>query len=187
MNTGTSRSQIRIRHIHILGAAGSGTTTLAKKLSEDLPHTHIDTDDFFWETKYSEITPRDIRLNNLRNELYKHESWILSGAVIDWGNPLIPLFDVVVFISVSNEIRLERLFKREYARYGKAILPGGDRYEEYQKFIKWAKLYETGGMDVRSRLQQETWLEDLPCPVLRIDGDKSVSINSRLLLENIIE
>ena len=41
--------------IHILGASGSGTTTLAQALSTVLHNTHLDTDDYFWFTKYTEI------------------------------------------------------------------------------------------------------------------------------------
>jgi adenylate kinase family enzyme len=34
--------------IHILGASGSGTTTLGKAICERYGYTHLDTDDFFW-------------------------------------------------------------------------------------------------------------------------------------------
>ena len=34
--------------IHILGASGSGTTTLASAIADEHGHRHLDTDDFFW-------------------------------------------------------------------------------------------------------------------------------------------
>lgn len=34
--------------LHIFGASGSGTTTLAKAIYETFGHTHLDTDDYFW-------------------------------------------------------------------------------------------------------------------------------------------
>ncbi|MBB6697108.1 hypothetical protein [Clostridium algidicarnis] len=34
--------------IHILGAAGSGTSTLGKKLKNKLNYIHLDVDDYFW-------------------------------------------------------------------------------------------------------------------------------------------
>ena len=34
--------------IHIIGAAGSGTTTLGIELANVLPHVHLDTDKYYW-------------------------------------------------------------------------------------------------------------------------------------------
>ena len=34
--------------IYIFGAAGSGTTTLGKRIAEELDYIHMDTDDYFW-------------------------------------------------------------------------------------------------------------------------------------------
>lgn len=36
-------------HIHILGASGSGTTTLGMELAKKMGYYHFDTDDFYWE------------------------------------------------------------------------------------------------------------------------------------------
>lgn len=37
-----------IKRIHIFGASGSGTTTLANALSNNMNLPHYDTDDYFW-------------------------------------------------------------------------------------------------------------------------------------------
>ena len=37
-----------IHRIHILGASGSGTTTLGRALAERLQCPHFDADDYFW-------------------------------------------------------------------------------------------------------------------------------------------
>jgi adenylate kinase family enzyme len=37
-----------VSRIHILGASGSGTTTLAKALANELGYKHFDTDDYYW-------------------------------------------------------------------------------------------------------------------------------------------
>jgi adenylate kinase family enzyme len=34
-------------HIHVMGASGSGTTSLGRALSEKRDIAHLDTDDFF--------------------------------------------------------------------------------------------------------------------------------------------
>ena len=178
-------SGLKYKHIHILGASGSGTTTLAKNLCAHLSYQHLDSDDFFWKTKYSETHPREVRLETLKAELEKHEQWILSGAVIDWGNPLIPLFDLVIFLSVSNELRLKRLYDREYKRYGTAITPSGKRHSDFLDFMNWSDRYETGGLEVRSRHQQEAWLNDLPCDVIEVNNDNHQDEVYQLILETL--
>ncbi len=173
------------KHIHILGAAGSGTTTLATYVSNIVSYQHFDSDNFFWKVKYTEKQTPATCLNNLKSELENFEQWILSGAIIDWGNPLIPLFDLVVFVSVSNEVRLQRLNKREFERYGEAISPQGNKFNDHQEFMSWADEYETGGMEVRSRLQQNMWLKELNCPILRINGDDEIEQNVNIIVDNI--
>src|SRR5438128_874343 len=37
-----------VQRLHILGASGSGTTTLGRALAEGLQCPHFDTDDYFW-------------------------------------------------------------------------------------------------------------------------------------------
>lgn len=171
--------------IHILGASGSGTTSLAKALCDVLPHHHFDSDDYLWKTKFTETHPKEKRLELLRDGLKNHDNWILSGAIIDWGNPLMPLFDLVVFLSVPDNIRMERLCEREKKFYGDRILPGNDKYECYTEFIDWASRYEAGGTGVRSRKQQELWMANLDCPILRIEGDPTVEESVARVLDYI--
>lgn len=73
------------RRIHIMGASGAGTTTLGKALAERLPHVQLDSDDYFWEQKYTKQSVVAERLNKLQADLARHEPWILSGAVCGWG------------------------------------------------------------------------------------------------------
>jgi len=43
-----------------------------------------------------------------------------------WGDVFIPKFDLVVFVDTPTDIRIERLQKREYERFGSRIREGGD-------------------------------------------------------------
>lgn len=66
------------RKIHIMGASGAGTTTLGKALAARLPHVHLDSDDYYWEQKYSIKSDVAARLSRLEMDLKRHEPWILS-------------------------------------------------------------------------------------------------------------
>ncbi|MDX8047184.1 AAA family ATPase [Gracilibacillus sp. S3-1-1] len=161
-------------NIHILGASGSGTSTLGEALSDVLPHTKLDSDDYLWETKYTELRSAPERRSMLKQDVTSHKNWILSGAICGWGDSFKDYFDLVIFLEIPKDIRLQRLKDREFERYGKEVLAGGSRYEESQTFLEWAALYDTAGMEVRSKVLHEYWMKELSCPILRIVGDCSV-------------
>ena len=158
--------------VHLLGASGSGTTTLGRALAAKLGCPHLDTDDFFWmrtDPPFQHIRERTERQEMLGTDLRGHRHWVLSGSLCGWGDMFIPLFELVVFLWVPPDIRLARLRERERERYGAAaIAPGGARYAAYETFMAWAAGYDDG-LDVpeRCRRLHEQWLAALPCPVER--------------------
>ncbi len=160
--------------IHILGAAGAGTSTLGHSLGQVLPHVHLDTDDYFWATKFSEPRPVPERKEVLGKDLVQNEKWILSGSVTGWGDCFMPCFDLVIFLWVPPEVRMARLQQREVERYGNEALVGGSKFAESQTFLEWAALYDHAGTKVRSKALHEQWMAGLSCPVLRIQGVQSV-------------
>ncbi|WP_096272132.1 ATP-binding protein [Paucisalibacillus globulus] len=169
--------------IHIMGASGAGTSTLGSSLSKVLPHTYLDTDDYFWTTKFTKQRAVPERRQMLGKDLLCNENYILSGAVCGWGDNFKSYFDLVIFLWVPQDIRLERLKQREFQRYGNEILVGGSKHEQSKTFLEWASLYDHAGMEVRSRTLHEYWMADLSCPVLRIEGDYSVKERMDIVLE----
>lgn len=169
--------------IHIMGASGSGTSTLGAALSKELGYVQLDTDDYYWKTKYTEAREISERIKALTEDFSKNDHWILSGSLCGWGNPLIPYFELVIFLYVPPEIRLERLQQREFHRYGSEVLPGGSQYEDSKAFLEWASLYDGAGPEVRSKFLHEKWLSELSCPVLRIEGTQTVEERVKLVLD----
>ena len=145
--------------IHIVGASGSGTTSLAAELAGRYGHRHLDTDDFYWrrtDPPFREKRPPEERLASLRTTFQEAKRWVLSGSLCGWGDPLIPEFEVVVFLVVPTPVRLARLRAREIERYGRqAIAPGGALHEAHVEFLEWAGRYDTGDPEMRSRAMHE--------------------------------
>jgi len=171
-------SALMPNRIHILGASGSGTTTLGKALAQRLTLRHFDTDDYFWrptappfQHKLRRAERQALLEADLGRHHGRHHGWVLSGSLCGWGDMFIPLFDLVVFLWVPREIRLSRLRERERERYGdEAIALGGPLYDETNRFLAWAAAYDDGGLEIRSRQLHEEWLRRIPCPVLRLMG-----------------
>jgi len=169
------------RRIHIMGASGSGVTTLGRAVANALALPHQDSDDYFWlPTSPPYRTQRSAaeRLRLMKEVFLPRADWVLSGSLAGWGDELIPLFDIVVFVQTARDLRLQRLRAREAAHFGTdAVGPGGWRHEETETFIEWASHYEDGGREGRNLARHEAWLAGLPCPVLRLDGSRPVEEN----------
>lgn len=159
--------------IHIFGASGSGTTTLGKKISEELGYKHMDTDDYFWmptDPKYTLKRPREERIELMVRDINAYENVVISGSLVGWGDELMPYFTLAVRIEIDRDVRIARLIAREKGRYGARIEPGGDMHLQHTEFVEWAKAYETGGLDMRSRARHDEWQKQLSCELLCVDG-----------------
>jgi len=177
-----------IHRIHILGASGSGTTTLGRALAEHLQSPHFDADDYFWlptDPPFTQQRERTERQQLLMNDVTAHDSWVVSGSLCGWGDVAIPLFELVVFLQIPPDIRMERLRQREHARFGERILPGGDMYESSQAFFTWAASYDEGDVHIRSRRLHEQWLSTLPCPIICFEGAYTIEEHLAVLMVEI--
>ena len=163
--------------IHIVGASGAGTSTLGQALEQKYGYKWLDTDNYFWQPTdppFMKSRPREERVALLTADLEKHPKCVVSGSLGVWGDVFIPRFDLVVFVDTLTDIRIERLKKREYERFGERVCEGGDMYEEHIGFIKWAKKYDIMKPPERCRKLHEEWFKLLKCPLLRVDGTKPV-------------
>lgn len=168
---------MKYRHIHITGASGSGVSTLGHALADATGAVQLDTDDFYWiwppdAPIYSVKRDVEERLRLMREAFRATENrgWILSGSVGDWAAPIIPLFDLVVFLYAPADLRIARLRARE--KSGDAIERGGSRQAEIEEFIQWAADYDRGTRDGRNLAKHEEFLARMTCPVLRLDGSE---------------
>jgi adenylate kinase family enzyme len=163
--------------IHILGASGSGTTTLGRALAGRLGWAHLDTDDFYWaRTDPPYTTPRAVpdRVALLRQATDAAERWTLSGSMMVWGDAFLPEIDLVVFLYTPPDVRLARVLARERDRYGADIAPGGRLHAHHLEFMQWVRGYDRDDFPGRSLRRHRAWLARLPCPVLELDGTRSV-------------
>jgi adenylate kinase family enzyme len=164
------------QRIHITGASGSGVSTLGRALAHAIGAVQLDTDAFYWlpvKPDFSAKRPVEDRLRLLFEafETAGARGWILPGSISDWGAPMVPLFDRVIFLRTPETIRMERLKAREIERYGAdAIAPGGERHKEYVEFLDWAANYDSGTVAGRNLARHEEFLAGLTCPILRLNG-----------------
>ena len=174
--------------IHILGASGSGTSTLGAALAARLGVPHVGSDTLFWVPTDPPFTTRrapEARHEMLLQQLPIDGNWVFSGSAIRWATVLEPHYDLIVFLRIDHSVRMERLRRRETARYGARLLPGGDMAEASAAFIEWAAGYDTGGPEHRSLVAHTAWLADQTAPVLRLDSEAPVEELVAAVLETL--
>jgi len=172
--------------IHIFGASGSGVTTLGMHLSQQLRFPYFDNDEFFWEKSDPPFTIK--REPQLRNQLLidnltaTNGDYIVGGSMVSWGDEWLEAFDIAVFLYVPPQVRLGRLKKREYERYGDVIYNDPQRHQQYLDFIDWAASYDDLTSTRRSLSVHLHWMTKLKCELIRIDGVTSVGYRAKLVL-----
>jgi hypothetical protein len=154
--------------IHITGASGSGTSTLAAALAHTLGGRQIDADDFYWlPTTPPFQAKRDPaeRLALLMAEVESCSRPIVSGSIVGWGADIEDAFDLIVFLYLDAAVRVQRLRDREMRALGHAD----------PAFLAWAAQYDEGPPVGRSLAKHRAWLAARRCPVLELHGDLSVA------------
>lgn len=174
--------------VHIYGASGSGVSTLGRKLCAETGWRLMDTDDYFWlptDPKYTTKRERSERLALMRRDVAESENAVISGSLSGWGDPLIPLFTLAIRLVTPTEVRIARLKQRESAAFGARILPGGDMYEAHLAFMDWARAYDDGPVDMRSKACHDEWEKLLSCDKLTLDGTSDPDENCEVVLDRL--
>ncbi len=172
--------------IHIFGASGSGTTTLGKKICDELGYNLLDVDDYFWlptNPPFTQKRPTKERLEHIKNDIEKFQNVVVSGSIVGWGDELIPYFTLAIRIEVDKSLRIERIENREKERFGSRIEFGGDMYQQHVDFIEWAKMYDDGDNTIRSKKLHDEWQKQLLCEILCLDGADSLEQNFLKVIE----
>lgn len=151
--------------IIIFGANGSGKTTLGRELARILNFKHMDIEDYFFkesEIPYTNARPRDEYLKLMLNDIEKHRSFVISAVTGDFSEAIPQMYDLAVFLSAPDDIRIKRVEQRSYAQHGERIRKGNDMYEQHLRFIEF--------VTNRPLSKIEQWAQTLTCPVIRVDG-----------------
>lgn len=166
--------------IIVCGLNGSGKSTLGKALAQKLQFYFIDNEDLYFpktDPDYIYASPRtrgEVEALLFR-EIKAHENFVFASVKGDYGEAVYPFFRYAVLIDAPKDIRIQRVINRSLQKFGNRMLPGGDLYEREENFFQLVK--------ARPENTVEEWVKSLECPVIRIDGTKSIEENVDLIIE----
>ena len=168
--------------ILICGLNGSGTSTLGKALAEKLEFYFVDIEDLYFSKEtpnydYSSPRTREEVEKLLFSEIKAHENFVFASVKGDYGENIYPFFRYAVLIGVSKDIRIQRVINRSFQKFGNRMLIGGDLHEQEEKYFDFVKS--------RSENTVEEWIQSMKCPIIRIDGTKSIEENVDFIIEQL--
>jgi len=158
--------------IILLGANGSGKSVLGRELARALNFAHFDVEDYYFyqaDIPYTATRQAEERNAMLLSDMKKHGFFVMSGDVSSWGEKFLTGFDLVILLTAPTEVRLKRIDTREYERWGDRVRQGGDMYEQSQKFREFAASRDIPHLEQKASLYS--------CPILRVDGTKTLKEN----------
>ena len=168
--------------IIVCGLNGSGKSTLGKALADALGFHFIDNEDLYFPKTdpnymYAVQRTQEEVEKLLMDEVRQYGDFVFAAVKGNYGEDIIPFYKYAVLIEVPREVRLERVRKRSYNKFGDRMLKGGDLYEREKAF------FELVGS--RSERLAEDWVKTLKCPIIRVDGTKPIEENVEVVVEQI--
>ena len=158
--------------ICICGLNGSGKTTLASALAKELNFKHMDIEQYYFTSEdnpYSSSRTREEVVMLLSEDIEENPCFVFSAVNGDMTMEINEKYSLVVFLEVPLNTRMKRIRQRAIEKFGDRVLPGGDMYEQEERFFAYA--------EKRSPNKIECWLNKVSCKVIRLDGTKAIQEN----------
>ncbi|MCQ2478714.1 MAG: AAA family ATPase [Clostridia bacterium] len=168
--------------ILICGLNGVGKSSIGIILAERLSYRFIDDEDLYFskqDKSYKFSNPRSKAEveHILETMIAENNNFVFSAVKGDYGDTLISALDYAILIEVPKQIRIQRVRERSFVEFGERILPGGDLFE---KENAWFSFVERRAEDYVSK-----WIEQLNCPVIRLDGTLPIEENVNYLISTV--
>ncbi len=169
------------RAIIVCGMNGAGKSTLGRALAQKLGYNFIDIEDIYFpktDPDYLYSSPRTEEEVEalLMERISGGKAFVLASVRGDYSERIAKSFDLAVYIQVPKDIRMERIKKRSLDKFGDRAMPGGDLFEKERRFFEMCAN--------RDEHIAENWAKTLKCPVIRVDGLKTVEENVAIIIEN---
>ena len=161
-------------HILICGLNGSGKSTFGKALAKEINAAFKDIEDYYFPHRRAVDAYTDPRSHEevselLLNDLLVFDKIVLAAVKADYSKEIENMFSKAIYIDVPKDIRLMRIRKRSFEKFGDRMLKGGDLYKTEEAFFHM--------VEKRPDSFVEEWLSKLSIPVIKIDGTRSIDEN----------
>lgn len=168
--------------ILVCGLNGAGKSTLRRALAERLGFAFLDNEDLYFPKTdpaypYADPRTREEVEKLLISAINGRKSFVFASVKGDYSEEVRRRFRYAVLVEVPREIRLQRVKNRSLQRFGDRALPGGDLYDSEERFFELVKS--------RAENTVTDWISELSCPIIRVDGRRTVAENVEVITSRI--
>lgn len=152
--------------IIVTGLNGCGKSTVCKLLAKKMNYYSMDVEDYYFmesDIPYSKFHTHEQTKKLMLDDIKKHKHFVLATVNCDWGEEIASMCKLAVVLKAPLDIRIQRIKKREYGKFGNRVLEGGDLYDSQQKFHN--KVLARGEEHIAKQMQFIT------CPVIELDAE----------------
>ncbi|MED4752369.1 DNA topology modulation protein FlaR [Brevibacillus choshinensis] len=171
-----------LNKIHIIGAVGSGKTTLARKLFTSLSLPLYELDNLVWERRKEGDIRRPPELRDAYlNEMIQLDRWIIEGAQHLWVNQSFQQADLIILLDVPYRQRVTQIMKRyvlqkagmEKAHYTpslqllKKMFEWNNDYQNYEResILRMLEPYKNKLQIISSKKETKAFLDAAVIPL----------------------
>lgn len=155
---------------------------LGKALADRIGFYFIDDENLYFDRTamdepYKNPKSREEVEQLLVEEVSKSPNFVFAAVKGDYGKEIMTMYNYVVVIELPKSVRSQRVRKRSFQKFGNRMLIGGDLYNQEESFFQMC--------ESRQNDYVETWLQTVKCPVIRVDGTKSIEENVEYIIKTI--
>ena len=162
--------------ICVCGLNGCGKTTRAEQLAKELQWKHMDIESYYFtsaDNPYASSRTRTEVEQLLLRDIQQNPRFVFSAVNGNMTAEINAYYRTVIYLEAPLEIRMRRIRQRAIEKFGERVLPGGDLYEQEERFFAFAAQ--------RTPENIENWLKTLSCRMIRLDATKSIQENLQMI------
>lgn len=124
----------------LLGNAGSGKSTLSRRLLAKEPAARLSLDEVAFQDG-TERRPLQESIGDVRRFIAEHESWIIEGCYADIIEPILPHCQQLIFLNPGVDVCVAHCRARpwEPEKFGSST----EQDANLENLIEWVRSYET--------------------------------------------
>ena len=172
------QKELILVRIQIIGGSGTGKSTLGAFIGQSERIAWIDTDHYLWkDTKFTEKRDVSERFSMYEADVMSFRDYVVSGSVFAWHPDGFINRDLLVFLSLDESIRMERLIAREAARYSD--------FSGSNEFLDWCRTYHTATdyKMIGTFAEHQHQMERSVSPVLILDASLPTQLQYQKIME----